>query len=258
MYRTGDICRWTSAGDIEFIGRRDNQVKIRGVRIELGEIETAAVNVDWVDQAVVVMVETAQLGKQLVGFYVEREIEPMSVRDLNAELSGRLPEYMKVATWQRSEKLPLNANGKLDRRELERQAVTVLEKASESESTEGDQTTKTAIEEIVAGIWEEVLGRAEIGIDESFFEAGGHSLLATQVVTRINEALGVEIGVRRYARSAQRLRAGCEKSSNRLRAFAETSRYRSLLRRSVSIFSKCCNPARRCITCRRRYCSLVT
>jgi non-ribosomal peptide synthetase component F len=66
MYRTGDICRWTSAGDIEFIGRRDNQVKIRGVRIELGEIETAAVNVDWVDQAVVVMVETAQLGKQLV------------------------------------------------------------------------------------------------------------------------------------------------------------------------------------------------
>jgi len=196
MYRTGDVCRWINEGDIEFIGRRDHQVKIRGYRIELGEIETAAMNVEWVDQAVVVVVETPQLGKQLVGFYVESEPEQTAVRDLNAELSGRVPEYMKVATWERSEKLPLNANGKLDRRELERNAVTVLEKASESESTEGDQTTKTAIEEIVAGIWQEVLGRAEIGIDESFFEAGGHSLLATQVVTRINDALGVEIGVR--------------------------------------------------------------
>ena len=199
MYRTGDICRWTSEGDIEFIGRRDHQVKIRGFRIELGEIETAAMNVEWVDQAVVVVVETSQLGKQLVGFYVEREpqsLEQITVRDLNTELSGRLPEYMKVATWERSEKLPLNANGKLDRRELERQALIVLEKARESESTEGQQTAKTAIEEIVAGIWEEVLGLSEIGIDESFFEAGGHSLLATQVVTRINEALGVEVGVR--------------------------------------------------------------
>jgi len=195
MYRTGDICRWTSTGDIEFIGRRDHQVKIRGYRIELGEIETAAMSVEWVDQAVVVVVETPQLGKQLVGFYVEHE-EQIAGRDLNAELSGRLPEYMKVATWERSEELPLNANGKLDRRELERLAINVLEKARESESTEGEQAAKTAIEEIVAGIWEEVLGLSEIGIDESFFDAGGHSLLATQVVTRSNEALGVEVGVR--------------------------------------------------------------
>jgi amino acid adenylation domain-containing protein len=199
MYRTGDICRWTGAGEIEFIGRRDHQVKIRGYRIELGEIETTAMSVEWVDQAAVVVVETAQLGKQLVGFYVEREQQPqeqIATRDLNAELSGRLPAYMKAARWEQSDKFPLNANGKLDRRELVRQAVAVLEKARETESTKGQQTAQTAIEEIVAGIWEEVLGLAEIGIDASFFEAGGHSLLATQVVTRINEAFGVDVGVR--------------------------------------------------------------
>jgi amino acid adenylation domain-containing protein len=197
MYRTGDICRWTGAGEIEFIGRRDQQVKIRGYRIELGEIETAAMNVDWVDQAVVVVVEAEQQGKQLVGFYVEREPrERIPVRDLRAELSGCLPEYMNVSVWERSEKLPLNANGKLDRRELERQAVTVLERARERAAAGGQQTAKTAIEEIIAGIWEEVLGLSEIGIDQSFFEAGGHSLLATQVVTRINAAFGADIGVR--------------------------------------------------------------
>ncbi|HKG79556.1 MAG TPA: amino acid adenylation domain-containing protein, partial [Pyrinomonadaceae bacterium] len=195
MYRTGDICRWTSGGQIEFIGRRDHQVKIRGYRIELGEIETAAMSVEWVEQAAIVVVEIALLGKQLVGFFVQRE-QQIAERDLNSELIGRLPEYMKVARWAELDTLPLNANGKLDRRELERQAVALLEKALESESKTTAQSEWTAIEEIVAGIWEEVLGLTEIGIEQNFFDAGGHSLLATQAVTRINEALRVNVGVR--------------------------------------------------------------
>ena len=216
MYRTGDICRWTSAGEIEFIGRRDNQVKIRGYRLELGEIETAALRSDWVAQAVVVLAETPQLGKQLVGFYVAKQHEEQS-RDLGTELSERIPEYMKAARWERLEKLPLNANGKVDRRELEQRALTLLEKGREAEAAAQErEAAMTPIEEIVAGTWEEVLGVLEIGLDENFFEVGGHSLLATQVVTRIKEAVGVDIAVREVFEGAT-IREISEKIEAKLR-----------------------------------------
>jgi amino acid adenylation domain-containing protein len=202
---------------LEFIGRRDNQVKIRGYRVELGEIEAAAVREEWVDQAAVVAVDTGQRGKQIVGFYVERrppgdgeELGAKSERELSKKLSERMPEYMRAARWQRVERLPLTVNGKVDRRELEQRATKLLQEGLERDAAAEKQGAATAIEEIVAGIWEEVLGVSEVGVEDNFFEIGGHSLLATQVVTRIREALGVDVAVREVFEGAT-VREICQK-----------------------------------------------
>ncbi|OBF83047.1 non-ribosomal peptide synthetase, partial [Mycobacterium sp. 852002-51163_SCH5372311] len=175
MYRTGDVVRWGADGQLRYVGRADEQVKIRGYRIELGEVQAALAGLDGVQQAVVIAREDRPGDKRLVG-YITGTAEPAVAR---AELAERLPTYMVPVAVVVIDALPLTANGKLDRRAL-----------PAPEYTDGDRyrapTTRT--EEILAGIYAQVLGLERVGVDESFFELGGDSILSMQVVARARAA----------------------------------------------------------------------
>jgi amino acid adenylation domain-containing protein len=181
LYRTGDRGRSRSDGKIEFLGRIDDQVKLRGHRIELGEIEAVLEAHPLVEEAAVMVGAEGSLVGYVKGKGAwEEEL-------LQSYLRERLPEYMTPGVWVRMERMPLTANGKLDRKALPPPSVKA---AKESEEP------RTAVEEIVAGVWAEVLKRERVGVDENFFELGGHSLLATQVVSRVREAFNVEVALR--------------------------------------------------------------
>jgi acyl carrier protein len=186
MYRTGDLGRWLPDGTIEFLGRNDHQVKVRGFRIELGEIEARLLEHPEVREAVVLAREDAPGDKRLVAYYVGAE--GAEAEALHAHLSKRLPEYMVPAAYVRLEALPLTPNGKVDRR-----ALPAPELASAEERY---VAPRTPVEEVLAGIWAEVLRLERVGVEESFFELGGHSLLATRAVSRVREAFGVELPLR--------------------------------------------------------------
>src|SRR5579864_5959234 len=189
LYRTGDRVRWNRAGELEFLGRMDNQVKLRGYRIELGEIEMALQGHPEVEQAVVVMREDQPGMKRLVGYVTGRRESGRGVEisGLRQYLQERVPEYMVPAVVVELEKLPLNANGKIDRRRL-----------PEPEWPGGEQEAvrpRDVTEELLCGIWEEVLRIERVGVGDNFFQMGGHSLLAMQLISRIRKALGVELPV---------------------------------------------------------------
>ncbi len=174
MYRTGDLASWGDDGQLQYLGRADEQVKIRGYRIELGEIQAALAALDGVDQAVVIAREDRPGDKRLVG-YVTGIADPVEAR---AALAERLPGYMVPAAVVVLEALPLTPNGKLDIRAL-----------STPEYTTGEyRAPGNAVEEILAGIYAEVLGVQRVGVDESFFELGGDSILSLQVVARARAA----------------------------------------------------------------------
>ncbi|HSF38933.1 MAG TPA: condensation domain-containing protein, partial [Thermoanaerobaculia bacterium] len=176
LYRTGDLVRQRADGAVEFLGRLDGQVKIRGFRIEPGEIEAALLALPGVREAVVVVRD-----QRLVA-YVAGEVAADSLR---AALRERLPDYMVPAAFVTLEALPLNPNGKVDRKALP---------APEAQSApETYRAPRTPVEEVVAGIWAELLGVERVGADADFFELGGHSLLATRVASRLREAFGVEL-----------------------------------------------------------------
>ena len=188
LYRSGDLGRWLPTGEIEFLGRLDNQVKLRGFRIELGEIEAVLREHDAVQEGAVVVNGTGA-DKRLVAYVVAEGVE-VTGNDLRSYLKQRLPEYMVPATFVRLEEMPLTASGKVDRRRLpDSDGVR-------SELDESYVAPATAAEELVAGIWAEVLGLERIGVNDNFFELGGHSLLATQVITRIRESLKVDVPLR--------------------------------------------------------------
>ena len=187
LYRTGDLCRRLADGRVEFVGRMDRQVKVRGFRIELGEVEAVLGGHPGVAECVV-EVEGAQAEeKRLVGYVVLRE--GASVGELRSYVGERLPEYMVPGVMVELEGMPLTANGKVDRGRLREARGKVRERTEE-------QRERTAVEEILAGVWEEVLGVEGVGVEDNFFELGGHSLLATQVMTRVREAFGVEVPLR--------------------------------------------------------------
>ncbi|WP_157108544.1 non-ribosomal peptide synthetase, partial [Aldersonia kunmingensis] len=203
MYRTGDLVKWMrvpsgrsmgfARGELEYLGRTDFQVKLRGLRIELGEIETALIGLDVVAQAVVAVHADSTVGEQLVGYVVPAPGATVISDDLRAALGGRLPAYMVPSVIMVLDVLPLNASGKLDRKAL---PAPVFE-------SKVFRAPSTPIEEIVAGIYTEVLGiqgtdgsRTHVGADDDFFELGGNSLIATQVVARLGEALSTQIPVR--------------------------------------------------------------
>jgi amino acid adenylation domain-containing protein len=184
LYKTGDLVRYLPGGNIEFISRIDNLVKIRGFRIELGEIEAVLQqHSDICD--VVVLVREDQPGEKRIVAYIVLHQSATTVNELRYFLKEKLPEYMLPAAFVLLESLPINHNGKVDRRAL---------KAPDTYgNTQGDgNKVPTPTEEVVAGIWQEVLG-VEVNTNVNFFEAGGHSLLATQVVSRLQKAFVVEL-----------------------------------------------------------------
>ena len=175
MYRTGDLVCWGPDGQLHYLGRADEQVKIRGYRIELGEVQAALAGLDGVDRAVVIAREDRPGDKRLVG-YVTGTADPAIAR---GELAERLPSYMVPAAVVAIDALPLTANGKLDTRALP---------APEYQDADGYRAPADAAEEILAGIYAQVLGLEQVGVDDSFFELGGDSILSMQVVARARAA----------------------------------------------------------------------
>ncbi len=175
MYRTGDLVCWGADGQLRYVGRADEQVKIRGYRIELGEIQAALSGLEGVQQAVVIAREDRPGDKRLVG-YVTGTADPVAAR---AALAERLPSYMVPSAVVAMDVLPLTPNGKLDTRAL-----------PAPEYQDGDQyrAPADAVEEILAGIYAQVLGLERVGVEESFFELGGDSILSMQVVARARAA----------------------------------------------------------------------
>ena len=183
LYRTGDICRYREDGAIEYVGRIDGQVKVRGHRIELGEIEAAMAALEGVGEVVVVAREDEPGEKRLVAYLVREKGQELKTADLKKQLQEKFPEYM-IPTAVEMEALPLTANGKVDRRRLPAPEV------KRSESVEEQVAPRTEVEKVIGKIWEEVLGMEKVGIRENFFDLGGHSLLMVQVHGRLQEVYG--------------------------------------------------------------------
>jgi amino acid adenylation domain-containing protein len=194
MYRTGDLARYGAGGEVEYVGRADRQVKVRGQRIEPAEVERVLEEREGVAAAAVVLRREEDGDARLVAYVVR---EPAGGTGDGAVswadyVRGRLPEAMRPWVVREVESLPLTPNGKVDREELGRWAAA--EQRSEAEA--GAARPRTALEEVLAGIWEEVLGVAGVGVHDDFFDLGGHSLLATQAVSRVAQAVGAELPVR--------------------------------------------------------------
>src|SRR5581483_2699665 len=193
LYKSGDLVRYREDGNLEYLGRLDEQVKLRGYRIEPGEIEAALVSHAQVRQAAVVARREehgAAAGElRLIAYVVGRGAE-VEASELRRHLQGRLPEYMLPATYVWLAQLPLTANGKLDRRALP--APDFSHRPAHEQVT----APRTPVEEVIAGIFAEVLGRQQVGREENFFELGGHSLRAVQVMARLRESVGVGLELR--------------------------------------------------------------
>ncbi|WP_405164219.1 amino acid adenylation domain-containing protein [Nocardia sp. NBC_01499] len=203
LYRTGDVVRWNSTGQLEFAGRVDDQVKIRGFRVEPGEVETVLAQHPSVSNAVLVARDTDG-GKQLVG-YVVATANGLAGADVRGFAAERLPEYMVPTVIMVIDSVPLTANGKLDRAALPEPELV---------SSVRYRAPGTLQEQMLAALFAEILGRDRVGVDDSFFELGGHSLLATRLASRIRVVLGVEVPIRTVfdaptvAQLATRLDAG--------------------------------------------------
>lgn len=193
LYKTGDLCRWTSDGNIEFLGRLDHQVKIRGFRVELGEIETALLSHVAVRSCVVIAREDRPGEKRLVAYVVPNETEG-SMSALRAHLGAKLPDYMIPSVFVFLDAMPLTPNGKVDRKalpapEFDRAALSMRFVAA-----------RTRIERILTSIWSDVLGLDTIGIHDNFFELGGNSLLGIRLISRAAKA-GLVLTVRQLFES---------------------------------------------------------
>ncbi len=188
LYRTGDVARYRSDGAVEFLGRLDHQVKIRGFRIEPGEIEAVLESLAGV-RAAVLEVRGEGPSRRLVAYVVPQERTDLTPAGLREALQGLLPDFMVPAAWVLLPEMPLTPNGKLDRR-----ALPEPEAPAGREIT--DAAPRTPAEELIAGIWADLLGSPRVAIHDDFFDLGGHSLLATRVVSRIRAACRVELPLR--------------------------------------------------------------
>ena len=189
LYRTGDLARYLPGGQMEFLGRADGQVKVRGFRIELGEVEAALNSHRDVRECVVIAREDVPGDKRLVAYVVGAHAE-VSTGELRGYLKQKLAEYMVPSAFVELERIPLTTNGKVDTRAL----------PAPDASRPGLEATFVAprgeTEEVLAGIWCDVLGLERVGAGDDFFELGGHSLLATQVISRVREMLHIELPLR--------------------------------------------------------------
>ncbi len=188
FYRTGDMARYLPDGLLEYCGRRDGQVKIRGYRIELGEISTVLAQHSSVQECIVVAREDPPGEKHLVAYLTGTDIPDRSV--LQQFLQGRLPAYMVPALFVTIPELPITTSGKIDVRAL---PVPDRERL---QSQKEEIEPRNAVEEVLVGIWQEVLGRDQISVEDNFFEIGGHSLLATQLLSRVDRVFSVSLPLR--------------------------------------------------------------
>ncbi|MFF2329786.1 MULTISPECIES: amino acid adenylation domain-containing protein [unclassified Streptomyces] len=189
LYRTGDLVRYRPDGTLEFLGRIDQQVKIRGLRIELGEIEAALTGHPGVGAAAVTAPEITPGNRQLAAYVTGRDgaaaPDPAQLRD---HLRDRLPEYMVPALWSILDTLPMTSSQKIDRKALPTPAAT---------AERAHVAPRDPAEEVLAAIWAETLGLERVGVEDDFFVLGGHSLLATRVLARIRETFAVDLPLRR-------------------------------------------------------------
>ncbi|MYR02007.1 phosphopantetheine-binding protein, partial [Streptomyces sp. SID6139] len=189
MYRTGDLARWNTAGQVEYLGRADRQVKIRGLRIEPGEIENVLAGHPSVGRAAVTVVPTAA-GPALAGYAVPAEGAAPDPAELRRYLRSELPDYMVPLTITVLDRLPVTANSKTDLAALPSPAPAAAERPYEAPR---DDT-----ERALAALWEQLLGADRVGVHDNFFELGGHSLLATRLLAEIRSGLGAAVTVRRF------------------------------------------------------------
>ena len=183
MYRTGDLARWRSDGSIEFLGRNDDQVKIRGYRIELGEIEARLALHTGIQESLVIAREETSGEKRLVAYLVPRQDCQVDVGALRRELQAALPDYMIPTAFVTLDRLPLTANGKVDRCALPAPDPAAAVDGPTHEPPQGD------LEEALAAIWAQLLSVERVGRNDDFFAVGGHSLLATQMILRVRDSL---------------------------------------------------------------------
>ncbi|GER91701.1 hypothetical protein KDW_58630 [Dictyobacter vulcani] len=189
LYRTGDLARYLPDGTIEFLGRIDHQVKLRGLRIELGEIEDVLNHHEDVQECLVIVREDRPGDQRLVAYMVGANLVSGAVSELRELVRSRLPEYMLPSSFVLLESFPVTPNGKIDRKALP---------APDSLDMPGEQAMvapRSAAEVQLLAHWRAVLGREQISVDANFFELGGHSLLATQLLTRLRKA-DIEMSLR--------------------------------------------------------------
>jgi hypothetical protein len=189
MYRTGDRIRWRADGNLEYLGRFDHQVKVRGFRIEPGEIETALRAISGVEDAVVVVREDTPGARRLVAYFTAAPgAPPVAAGDLRAHLRDAVPEHMVPSAFVALEALPMTPNGKVDRL-----ALPIPE--GRPEGGEDYVAPRTPTEEALAAVWSEVLGVPRVGAHDNFFDLGGHSLLVVQLHARLRETLAPGLSV---------------------------------------------------------------
>ncbi|WP_145052127.1 non-ribosomal peptide synthetase [Paenibacillus xylanexedens] len=192
LYRTGDLVKYNADATLSYIGRADHQVKIRGFRIELGEIESVLVGHPAVHSVIVQAREIGETGKQLVAYIATQpessrgKATAVLVNELREYMKPKLPQFMLPAAWVVLDRFPVTPNGKVDRKALPEPTPSELYGAQDYVAP------RHPVEEMLAGIWSDVLGLQRIGAHDHFFELGGHSLLATQIVSRVKKLFGIE------------------------------------------------------------------
>jgi tyrocidine synthetase-3 len=186
LYRTGDIAKWLPNGTIEFMGRKDDQVKIRGYRVELGEIEHVLLKYPGVNSAVVILKEGAEESKNLVAYLVSNE--KLVLPSLIKHVQENLPNYMVPGYFVQLDEMPITPNGKIDKFGLSNMDIKFLEE-------DNYLPPRNEVEEKLIAIWQEVLERPRIGINQDFFEIGGHSLLVVKASSRIQETFALNIPI---------------------------------------------------------------
>jgi amino acid adenylation domain-containing protein len=189
MYRTGDLGRYREGGEVEYVGRADQQVKVRGFRIELGEIEEVMRGCEGVGE---VVVDAKGEEKVLVAYVVKEEGKEIRSKEVREYVRGRVPEYMVPGVIMEVEKIPLNANGKIDRKALP--SPDKVQPKNQAEYV----APRNIIEEAVAGIWKEILGVQQVSVQDNFFDVGGHSILAMRLLSRLRETFRVQLPVRYF------------------------------------------------------------